>query len=96
MALGAPGNKRWLSLGKVAEYCLVSRATVLRWIKTGKLTAVRLPSGHYRINTSDLIDSLRQYNMPLSEDLREMSMAEEQSQSAVGRQQPREISDNER
>ncbi len=62
----------------------------------GKLTAVRLPSGHYRVNTLDLRDFLTQYNMPLSEDLCEMCMTGEQSQNAVGRQQPGETSDNER
>ncbi len=68
MALGALG-KSWLSLGKVAEYCLVSRATARRWIKAGKLTAVQLPSGHYRVNVLDLRDFLRQYNMPIRQEL---------------------------
>lgn len=27
----------------------VSRDTLLRWIKTGKLSAVRLPGGHFRV-----------------------------------------------
>ncbi len=54
-----PRHKDWLTLGKVAEYCLVSPATVRRWIKMGKLTAVRLPSGHYPVNVPDLRDFLK-------------------------------------
>ncbi len=64
-------HKDWLTLGKVAEYCLVSRATIRRWIKTGKLTAIRLPSGHYRVNATNLRDFLRQHDMPIKDELRD-------------------------
>ncbi len=62
-------NKKWLTSGKVAEYCLVSRATVRRWIKIGKLSATRLPSGHYRVSLADLRDFLQRHNMPIAEEL---------------------------
>ncbi len=61
--------KDWLSLGKVAGYCLVSRATVRRWIKTDKLAAIRLPSGHYRVNVADLRDFLKRHDMPIKNGL---------------------------
>ena len=53
----------------IAEYCLVSRMTVRRWIKDGKLSAIKLPSGHYRVTTAGFRDFLEQYNMPIKEEL---------------------------
>ncbi len=38
-----------LSTGDVARLCGVTRDAVLKWIKKGKLPAVRTPGGHYRI-----------------------------------------------
>ncbi len=61
--------KDWLSLGKVAGYSLVSRATVRRWIKTDKLAAIRLPIGHYRVNVADLRDFLKRHDMPIKNEL---------------------------
>ena len=53
----------------IAEYCLVSRMTVRRWIKDGKLSAIKLPSGHYRIYNAGFRDFLERYNMPIKEEL---------------------------
>lgn len=53
----------------VADYCLVSRVTIRRWIKRGELSAIRLPSGHYRISIEDFRDFLKRYNMPIREGL---------------------------
>jgi len=47
--------KNWLSVGKIGEYCLVSTATVRRWIKSEDLAATRLPSGHYRVSIVDFM-----------------------------------------
>lgn len=58
-----------LSAGTVAEYCQVSKSTVLKWIKDGKLQAFRLPSGHYRIDKEDFRDFLEQYDIPVKEEL---------------------------
>ncbi len=58
-----------IGVGKIAEYCLVTRTTVRRWIKSGKLSAVRLPSGHYRISIADFRDFLKRYDMPIKEEL---------------------------
>ncbi len=38
-----------LTTGKVARILGVSRHTVTRWIRQGKIKAIRLPSGRYRI-----------------------------------------------
>ncbi len=65
------GHKDWFTLGRIAEYCLVTPMTVRRWIKTGKLAAIRLPSGHYRVSIVDFRDFLKRYNMPIREELLE-------------------------
>ena len=49
----------------IADYCQVSKSTVLEWIKSDRLTAFRLPSGHYRIDKKDFKDFLEKYNMPV-------------------------------
>ncbi len=64
---GRHGNS--LKVGSIAEYCMVTPITVRRWIRTGKLPAIRLPSGHYRISTVDFRDFLKRYNMPIREEL---------------------------
>ena len=53
----------------VAMYCLVSKSTVLKWIRDGELQAFRLPSGHYRIAKEDFRDLLERYDMPIKEEL---------------------------
>ena len=62
-------HKNWLAVGKIAEYCLVTRTTVRRWIKAGKLAAIRLPSGHYRVSIADFRDFLERYDIPIKEGL---------------------------
>lgn len=58
-------NKDWLTVGRVAEHCLVTPTTVRRWIKGGKLSALRIPSGHYRVGIEDFRDFLKRYDMPI-------------------------------
>jgi excisionase family DNA binding protein len=43
-----------LTLDETAQVCRVSQATVRRWLRTGKLPAVTLPTGHYRVRHEDL------------------------------------------
>jgi excisionase family DNA binding protein len=49
----------------IAAYCQVSKSTVLEWIKSGRLKAFRLPSGHYRIDKNAFKDFLIEFNMPV-------------------------------
>ncbi len=49
----------------VARHCGVSNVTVLRWIKKERLTAFRLPDGHYRVHRTDFTEFLRKYGIPL-------------------------------
>ena len=67
------GNKVPITISVVSEYCQVSKSTVLKWIKDGKLRAYRLPSGHYRIDREDFRAFLENYNIPIKEWLFEES-----------------------
>lgn len=44
----------WLSTGKAAQLCSVNPDTVLKWIKKGRLAAIRTAGGHYRIEERDV------------------------------------------
>lgn len=50
----------------IALYCQVSKSTVLEWIKSGRLKAFRLPSGHYRIDKKDFKEFLEKWGMPIN------------------------------
>ena len=49
----------------IAAYCKVSKSTVLEWIKSGRLKAFSLPSGHYRIDRKDFNEFLEIWNIPV-------------------------------
>lgn len=49
----------------IARYCQVSKSTVLEWIKSDKLKAFRLPSGHYRIDREEFRAFLVKFVMPV-------------------------------
>jgi excisionase family DNA binding protein len=53
----------------IANYCQVSKSTVLEWIKSDRLKAFRLPSGHYRIDRKDFREFLEKWNMPINTSL---------------------------
>jgi excisionase family DNA binding protein len=59
-----PENIR-LTSKDIAVYCQVSKSTVLEWIKSDRLKAFRLPSGHYRIDKKDFKDFLEKWHMPV-------------------------------
>jgi excisionase family DNA binding protein len=50
---GEVGAQERIKIKDVASNCMVSQTTVRRWIENGQLRAIRLPSGHYRINQAD-------------------------------------------
>jgi two-component system OmpR family response regulator len=62
-----------LTTGKAAEYCHVSQATIVNWIKDGRLKAYTTPGGHRRILQSDLVSFLEAQNMPVEPALRQVS-----------------------
>jgi excisionase family DNA binding protein len=56
-----------VTVGGIANYCLVSESTVRRWIKDGKLSAIRLPSGQFRVTDNDFREFLARYDIPAKE-----------------------------
>jgi excisionase family DNA binding protein len=58
-----------LSPSVIADYCQVSKTTVMRWIKDGILQSFRLPSGHYRVDREDFRGFLERYGIPIKEEL---------------------------
>jgi excisionase family DNA binding protein len=54
-----------LTTKNIADYCQVTKSTVLVWITSGKLKAFTLPSGHNRIDVKDFKEFLTKYNMPV-------------------------------
>lgn len=56
-----------LTSWSIAEYCHVSTGTVLGWIRSGKLKAFRLPSGHYRADRADFREFLEKWDIPVKE-----------------------------
>jgi excisionase family DNA binding protein len=54
-----------LTTGQAADYCHVSQATIVNWIKKGELRAYVTPGGHYRIVLADFLDFLEEYGMPV-------------------------------
>jgi excisionase family DNA binding protein len=46
--------EKLLKVSEVARKLNVSRHTVLNWIKRGKIKAIRLPGGRYRIPESEV------------------------------------------
>ena len=63
-------ESRPITTGQAARYCHVSQATILNWIKEGKLKAYATPGGHYRILPPDFLSFLESYRMPVDSTLR--------------------------
>jgi excisionase family DNA binding protein len=59
-----------LTTGQAARYCCVSQATIINWIKKGKLEAYATPGGHYRILLPNFLSFLEMYRMPVDSELR--------------------------
>lgn len=57
-------DKKFYTIPEAAEICFVNRATMLRWVKAGKLKSFQTPGGHYRILMDDLECFLSENNMP--------------------------------
>jgi excisionase family DNA binding protein len=55
----------YMTTGKVARLCGVSKVTVLRWIKKGDLVAFQLPGGQNRITAVDFMDFATKNKIPV-------------------------------
>jgi excisionase family DNA binding protein len=58
---------RYVTTSFIAEHCGVSTVTVLSWIEEKRLSAFRLPKGHYRIHRDDFVAFLTKYSMTISQ-----------------------------
>lgn len=47
-------QRHWLTTGQAAQLCAVTPATVLSWIRKGRLEGARTAGGHYRIKRENL------------------------------------------
>ena len=54
---------------QVAQYLGVSAPTVVNWVNTGRLQAVRTPGGHRRIARDDIIAFARSHGYPVPAEL---------------------------
>lgn len=50
----AQNASQWLTTGQAAQLCLVKPDTVLKWIKKGRLPAIRTAGGHFRVDRRSL------------------------------------------
>ena len=64
-----------LTTGQAARYCHVSQATIVNWIRKGKLKAYATPGGHHRILLPDFLSFLESYGMPVDSTLTTSSRA---------------------
>lgn len=47
-------QNNFFTIPQAARYCSISRVTLWRWVKSGKLKAFISPGGHYKIREKDL------------------------------------------
>ncbi|MCZ6688204.1 MAG: response regulator [Planctomycetota bacterium] len=65
------GREAPLKVGEAAQHCRVSRFTVLKWVRDGKLKAYTTPGGHHRIEREDLLAFLEKVGFPIPAGLTE-------------------------
>jgi len=51
---------------QISKFCDVYPTTVINWIEDGKLNAFKTPGGHRRVRRDDLLDFLKEYNLPVN------------------------------
>ena len=61
--------KQSYSTSEVAKYCHVTADTIRKWAEAGRIHVFKTPGGHRRIRREDLIQFLRENNIPIHGDL---------------------------
>jgi len=61
--------KQSFSTSEVAAYCHVTADTIRKWAEAGRIHVFKTPGGHRRIRREDLIQFLRQNDIPVHTDL---------------------------
>jgi len=69
MAKKTLSSSDFVTMGNISKYCMVHPTTVRRWIKSKKLHATRLPSGHFRVTTQELRKFSSKNHIPIPADL---------------------------
>jgi len=64
-------RKQSLSTGDLARYCQVTAATIVNWIRAGKLEVYTTPGGQYRMERQKFIEFLQANEFPIPEELQE-------------------------
>jgi excisionase family DNA binding protein len=54
---------------EISQICQVNPTTVQNWVKEGKLKAFVTPGGHRRIQREDLVAFLKEFGMPVPDEL---------------------------
>jgi len=66
-------GKKVFSAGEVAEICNIATRTVHKWFDSGLLGGYRIPSsGDRRIPVDELLRFMKQYSIPVPEELRKL------------------------
>ena len=60
-------RRKSLSTGDIARFCQVTPATVVNWIKAGKLEVYTTPGGQYRMETDAFVEFLEENKFPIPE-----------------------------
>lgn len=62
-------QQRSLTTKNIAGYCHVTQRTAVQWISEGKLKFFRTPGKHIRVYPEDFLDFLKEYHMPIPDEL---------------------------
>jgi two-component system, OmpR family, response regulator len=54
---------------EISQICGVNPTTVQNWVKGKKLRAFQTPGGHRRVSHEDLVSFLKEFGMPIPDDL---------------------------
>ncbi len=65
----AMARRNSLSTGDIARHCQVTPATVVNWIKAGKLKVYTTPGGQYRMEVKAFVQFLDENKFPVPEEL---------------------------
>lgn len=62
-------RKQSLSTGDLARFCQVTPATIVNWIRAGKLDVYTTPGGQYRMERSKFVGFLESNSFPIPDEL---------------------------
>ncbi|MDP8213439.1 MAG: response regulator [Candidatus Zapsychrus exili] len=61
--------KTVLTTHEMAKYCNVAPRTVIQWVNEGKIKSYKTPGNHNRVELSEFLRFLQEYNMPIPKEL---------------------------